>query len=74
MDKKFIKYFSWVDVHDIYYILKINNQIQNIPFLTRMTHNWTKTNTMNMNIAKSSKIYRKDVINGYVHVGKYHNT
>ena len=27
MGQSFINFFSWVDTHDIYYILKIHNQI-----------------------------------------------
>ena len=35
-----------------------------------MTHNWTKTITIKMNMAKNFKQYTKDVINGYVYVEK----
>ena len=70
MDQFFINFFSWVDIHDIYYILKIYNQIwwynfnKNIPFLASMTHNWTKI------WLKLSKKCTKYVINGYVYVEK----
>ena len=45
MGQTFIKKNSWVDIHGIYYIVETDNQIwwsfflENIPFLTRMTHN-----------------------------------
>ena len=43
MGQNFIKFLLGVDIHGIYYIVEINNQIwwsfflENIPFLTRMT-------------------------------------
>ena len=36
-----------------------------------MTQNWTKTITIK-NMAIKFKKYKKDVINGYVYVEKYH--
>ena len=63
--KTFINYFSWVDIHNIYYIVKICNQILwyflkwNILFPTRMMQNWTKTITIKMKMAKNLKILLK---------------
>ena len=53
MGQNFINSFSWVNLHGLYYIMKNGNQIWwsfvffklNIPFLTRMTQNWTKITT-----------------------------
>ena len=59
MGQFFINLFSWVDVHIIYCIIKIGNQIlwffffQTVPFLTRMTHDWTKTITTKMKMTKN---------------------
>ena len=45
---KFYQIFLGVDIHDTYYIVETDNQIwwsfflENIPFLAKMTHNWTK--------------------------------
>ena len=47
---------------------------KNTPFLTRMMHNWTKTNTTkNEDDKKIQKIYKNNNINGYIYVEKYHN-
>ena len=43
---------------------------KNIPFLTRMTQNWTKTITIKMKMTKNFKKIYKDNINGYVYVEK----
>ena len=38
MDQNFINFFSWVDIHDIYYILKIHNQIWWSCFFNKTYH------------------------------------
>ena len=66
MDQFLSIFFSLVDMHDIYYILKIHNQIwcslfkKNKPFLTRMTQNW-KNNYYKKSIwlKISKKIYKR---------------
>ena len=35
MDQNFINFFSWLDLHNIYYILKIHNQIWSVVFLIK---------------------------------------
>ena len=80
MDQNFIMVFSWVDINDIYYILKIHNQIwwsaflffykKTIPFLTRMRQNWAKTITIKNEYGYLKKMYTKDVINGCLYVEK----
>ena len=49
MGHNFIDFFSWVDIHGIYYIVKFSNQIwwfvffiKHTKFLTSMMQNWTK--------------------------------
>ena len=45
MGQTFIKFFLGVDIHGIYYKFDDLFFLENIPFLTRMTQNWTKTIT-----------------------------
>ena len=53
MGQNFINFFSWVDIHGIYYIVRNGNQnwgsnfLKKIPFLTRMKQNRTKITTTN---------------------------
>ena len=73
MDQTFNKFFSWVDIHGIYYIVETDNQIwwfcflENIPFLTRMTQNWTEKITRTIKMTEIFKKYTKNIINGYVY-------
>ena len=59
MGQTFIKKKLGVDIHGIYYIVEIANQIwwsfflENIPFLTRMTQIWTKNITRKMKMTKN---------------------
>jgi hypothetical protein len=77
MNKKLYQNFkSWVDIHDIYYIVKniihiwwFVFLIKNILFLIRMMQDWTETITTKIRDDwEFKKLYTKDIINGYVYV------
>ena len=73
MGQNFINWFSWLDIHDIYYIVKNGNQIwrlkkKNTLCLSRVAQNWIRIITTKM--TNFFRKYTKDIINGCVFVEK----
>jgi hypothetical protein len=65
--------YTWYLLHGKNLITKFDDLLflENIPFLTRMMQNWTKTITRkNEDDQKFQKKYTKDIINGHVYIEK----